>query len=113
MKEIATARVLFYVMAASYLVSAALLGYARFTGKTVPTYVLAAWGGLGVVALAITPLLTLDRRWVAVVLLVVLGPWMAVSAVQDGRQKVYPMVAVDVAGLLAIGYGVWLSYRPA
>ena len=113
MREIATARVLFYVMAASFLLSAALLGYVRFTGKTVPAYVLAAWAGLGVLGLLLTPWLTPDRRWIAIVLLVVLGPWMAVSTVGDWQRKIYPMAAVDVAGLAAIGYGVWLAYRPA
>jgi len=113
MKEIATARVLFYVMAGSFLVSAAILGYVRFTGKAVPAYVLAAWGAGGVLGLALTPLLTLDRRWMAWVLVLVLGPWMAVSLVGDAQRKIYPMAAIDVAGLFAIGYGVWLSYRPA
>ena len=113
MKELATARVLFYVMAASFVLSAAILGYVRFTGKTVPTPVLVAWGGLGVLGLALTPLLSADRRWIAWVLLVVLGPWMVVSLVGDAQRKIYPMAAVDVAGLGAIGYGVWLAYRGA
>ena len=113
MKELATARVLFYVMAASFVLSAAILGYVRSTGKPVPAYVLLAWGGLGVVGLALTPLLSPDRRWIALALLVVLGPWMLVSLVGDAQRKIYVMAAVDVAGLAAIGYGVWLSYRPA
>ena len=113
MKELATARLLFNIMAASFVLSAAILGYVRFTGKPVPTYVLAAWGGLGVLAFVLTPLLAPDRRWVAIALLVVLGPWMAVSLVGDAQRKVYAMAAVDLAGLAAIAYGVWLAYRPA
>ena len=111
-KDIAVARVLFYVMAASFLVSAALLGYVRATGKDVPAYVLALWGGLGLAGVALTPLLTPERRWIAIVLLVVLGPWMAVSLVGDWQRKIYVMAAVDVGGLAAIAYGVWLAYRP-
>ncbi len=113
MKEIATARVLFYVMAASFLLSASLLGYVRATGKDVPTYVLAAWAGGGIVGLALTPLLTPDRRWVALILLAVLGPWMAVSLVGDWQRKIYVMAATDLAGLAAIAFGVYLAYRPA
>jgi hypothetical protein len=112
MKELATARLLFYIMAGSFLLSAAILGYVRFTGKTVPTAVLAAWGGLGLVGLAVTPLLSADRRWIAWVLLAVLGPWMLVSLVGDAQRKIYFMAAVDVGGLFAIAYGVWLAYRP-
>ena len=113
MKEIATARVLFYVMSGSFLLSAAILGYVRLTGKTVPAYVLALWAGLGVAGFALTPLLTLDRRWVAWLLAVVLGPWMAVSLVGDVQRKIYPIAATDVAGLAAIAYGVYLAYKPA
>ncbi len=113
MRELATARVLFYVMAASFVLSAGILGYVRSTGKPVPAYVMAAWGGLGVVGLALTPLLSPDRRWVAWALLVVLGPWMVVSLVGDAQRKIYLMAGVDLAGLAAIAYGVWLSYKPA
>ncbi len=113
MKEIATARVLFYILAGSFLLSAALLAYVRYTGKTVPAYVLLAWGGLGVIGFALTPLLTIDHRWVAWVLVVVLGPWMAVSLAGDWQRKIYPMAAVDVGGLFAIAYGVWLAYKAA
>ena len=111
MKDLATARLLFYIMAASFLVSAVILGYVRYTGKAVPATVLVAWGGLGLLGIALTPLLGVDRRWMAWVLLVVLGPWMVVSLVGDVQRKVYPIAAVDVAGLAAIGYGVYLSYR--
>ena len=113
MKDLHTARVLFYVMAGSFLFSAAVLGYLRLIGKTVPTHILLGWSGLGVVALALTPLLTPDHRWVAVILAVVLAPWMAFSLAQDVRFKIYPVAATDVAGLIAIGLGVWLSFRSA
>jgi hypothetical protein len=112
-KHLATARLLFYIMAGSFVLSAAILGYVRATGKAVPAYVLAAWGGLGLLGLAVTPLLSADRRWVAWVLLAVLGPWMVVSPTSDTQRKIYVMSAVDAAGLAAIGYGVWLAYQPA
>ncbi len=38
---------------------------------------------------------------------------MAYSLVGDVQRKVYPMAATDVAGLFAIGLGVWLSYKSA
>ena len=113
MKELATARVLFYVMSGRFLLSAALLGYARYTGKPVPTYVLALWAGLGVAGFALTPLLRLDRRWIAWLLAVVLGPWVAVSLDGDVQRKFFPLAAVDIAGLAAIAYGVYLAYKPA
>ena len=111
MKDLATARVLFYVMSGSFLLSAAILEAVRLSGKTVPAAVLLGWGGLGVLGVALTPLLSPDRRWIAWALAVVLGPWMAYSLVGDLQRKVYPIAATDVAGLAAIAFGVWLSYR--
>lgn len=112
MKDLATARVLFYVMGGSFAFSAALLGAFRLAGRTVPTFVLVGWAALGAAAIGLTPLLTADRRWVALLLAAVLGPWMAWSLANDVRAKLYPIAATDVAGLIAIGFGVWLSYRP-
>ncbi|MEM1013293.1 MAG: hypothetical protein AAGI46_13870 [Planctomycetota bacterium] len=107
---IATGRLILLIVAASYPLSAALLVVLKLRGETVPWVWPVAWLVTGIAGLAISWLLSESSgalAWWA--LLVVLGPIMVVSTVVDWRHGYWGIVALDIAGLLAIGYGLWLA----
>ena len=109
----APAKVMIFVLAASYVLSAAILAFARYKGETVPTYVIALWAVTGVAAFALAPLLAPGRALVWVGLLVALAPWMAWSLYGDGREGRWVMVAVDALGLAAIAFALGTTARAA
>lgn len=106
------------IVGATYPLSAALLGYLKWKGQTVLWAWPVAWLVCGAVGLAAAWLLRSGGMsgwwWLA---LVALAPLMAVSTVVDtqhalgGKGGMWFMVGLDVAGLLAIIYGLWLVTR--
>ena len=109
----APAKLTLYILAASYLVSAALLGVAKSRGEPVPAWVIGTWLVTGLVAVALTPLLAPGRPAVWVGLLVALGPWMAWSLVGDLRGGHWVIAVVDVLGLGAIGWCLAVTAKTA
>jgi hypothetical protein len=102
-------RTLIVVVAATYLLSAALLGWAKSRGSPVETWVVVGWlvtGSLGIVlGRSLRP--GAAAAWAGVGL--VLVPWMLLSFVLDVRARVWVMAGLDVAGVAAIGAGLWMA----
>ncbi len=112
MNQVAVSRLILMIMCASYLLSAALLGWARVAGQTVPAWKIAGWAVAGVAAGALLPGLS-ARRWVVtVIIFLLLGPWMAFALYEDARGRHYVIAGIDLAGLAAITYAVWLMRTP-
>ena len=108
MKELATAKLILAITAGTYLLSAALLGWAKYTEKPVTTFGIVGWAVTGAVALALLPWLA-PRGWgVIAAIAVVMGPWMAYALVQDARLGHWIIAIVDAGGLVAIGFSIWL-----
>lgn len=102
-------RTLLVVVAASYLVSAAVLGVARLRGGPVAGWVIGGWLATGAAGVALGLLLRPGRPATWVGLLIALAPWMCFSLAYDVRERVWVMAAVDVAGLAAVAAGLWMA----
>ena len=102
-----TARLILYVMAASYAASAGLLLYLRSRGETVPWYWPAAWVVAALATAGSAAALADGRAWAWWACLLAAGPILLVSAVVDARQGNGWVVGLDVAGLAAVGVALW------
>ena len=102
-------RLLLLIVAASYLLSAALLAAARGRGAAIATWFVLGWVATGLIGLGLAWVLQPGRPLVWAGLLVVLGPWMGYSLYYDVRLRIWAMVAIDAAGLAAIAWGLWLA----
>ncbi len=108
-ESLAAGRLILFIVAASYPLSAALLLWMKAKGETVPSIWPIAWLVTGVLGLVLASLIgDGSGSWLWWALLLVLGPIMAVSLVVDIRHGLWWIVALDVAGLAAIGYALWL-----
>jgi hypothetical protein len=107
--NLAAGRTLLVVVAATYLLSAALLGWAKSRGSPVETWIVTGWlvtGSWGIVlGLLLRP--GAAAAWVGVGL--VLVPWMLLSLVYDVRARVWVMAGLDIAGVVAIAAGLWMA----
>ena len=105
------ARLILYIVAASYVVSGGLLWVARAKGQPVAAWVIGAWLAAGLIGLGLTWAFGPGRgKWVIWAgLLVVLGPWMAYSLVGDWRGGHWVIAGLDVAALGAIAYALWMT----
>jgi hypothetical protein len=112
MRELATSRLILIIVCASYFLSAALLTWARLAGQTVPSWKIAGWLLTGIASAILLPWLATNRPMVSLGVLIVLGPWMALALSDDLRGKHLFIAAVDLAGLFAIGYALWLIRKP-
>ena len=110
MQQLATARVIFICIAASYLLSAAILGWVRSRGEAVAAFAIAGWAITGVVGIALSLLLASQRPIVWIGLLVALVPWMVYALIGDAGEKRIFMTIADAAGLGAIVWALWLSW---
>lgn len=108
MRELAVSRLILLILCGSYLISAGLLTWARMAGHTVPAWKIGGWVLTGVIGLALLPLLSSDRPLISLALLIVLAPWMAIALADDTRSGHWIIAVVDLAGLIAIGYALWL-----
>ena len=106
---LATGRLLLAFVAATYLLSALLLGIARWRGNAVAGWVIGGWAVLGMIGLLLALQLQPARPALWWTLALVLLPWMLLSLVWDWQLDVLVMVAVDAAGAFAIIYGLWLA----
>ncbi len=106
---VAAGRLILLIVAASYPLSAVLLVVLRLRGETVPWIWPAAWLVTGVAGLAIAWMMQPTATWTWWASLAVLMPIMVVSTVVDIRHGYWVIVALDVAGLAAIGYALWLA----
>lgn len=102
-------RTLLLIVAISYLVSAVMLVVARWRGVDIGWLYIAGWVVTGVAGAALATQLAPARPAVWVALALVLLPWMLFSLVVDVRLRFWLMVAIDVAGVLAIVYGLALA----
>jgi hypothetical protein len=106
-ESFAGGRTLLWIVAASYPLSAALLLWMKQRGEDVPWIWPLAWLVTGVIGLVSTSVLRDNGGlwwWVALLALV---PMMIVSTVVDVRHGYWIIVAVDVAGLIALALGFW------
>jgi hypothetical protein len=108
MRELAVSRLILIIMCGSYLLSAGLLTWARLAGQTVPGWKIGGWVVTGIIGLGLIPYLATNRPIISLAMLVVLAPWMALALVDDTRSAHYIIAVVDLAGLIAIGYALWL-----
>ena len=104
-----TARLILILVAASYPVAAGMLWWAKSRGDDVPWYWPTGWLVTGVLGLAFAAMLAQGRPWAWWGVSLALGPWMAVSLVVDVRHGYFWIAALDVAGLGAIAYALWLG----
>ena len=102
-----TARLILYVMAASYAASAALLLYLRSRGETVPWYWPTAWVVAALATAGLAAALAEGRAWAWWGCLLAAGPILVVSTVVDARHGNWVVVALDVAGLAAVAFALW------
>lgn len=105
----ATARAILLIVAVSYIISAAVLMIMRQRGEEVPAPFIAGWVVGGVMGMVGASFVAPQSPWAWWLSLVSLGPWMALSLVWDVRQGIWLIAALDVAGLAAIGFALWLS----
>jgi hypothetical protein len=108
-----SARVILISVAASYVLSAVILLVVRLRGATISAWVVGGWLVTGLAGIALGYLLGPGRGGVWVAAGVVLLPWMIYSTYGDAMQRSYVMTTVDVLGMLAIVYALYLSYRDA
>jgi hypothetical protein len=113
MRELAVSRLILAILCASYLLSAGLLAWARVAGQTVPGWKIAGWIVTGAIGLVLLPWLSTNRPMISLAMLVVLAPWMALALADDTRSGHFIIAIVDLAGLIAIGYALWLIKKPA
>jgi len=102
---------IFYIMAGSYVVSGVLLAWARSRGQPVQGWAIAGWLAFGLIGFILTPLLGPGRWLVLAGLVAALAPWMMLSLGLDFAHRVWVMVALDLAGLFAIGFAAWQATR--
>ncbi|MEL7240304.1 MAG: hypothetical protein AAGK78_15710 [Planctomycetota bacterium] len=103
----AAAKLLLLIVAGSYVLSGVLLGWMKHRGESVPMWFIAGWLACGVLGAASSWMLADGRAWAWWTTAVLLGPYMVLSLVWDIRHGAWVMVAVDVAGLFAIAWGLW------
>jgi hypothetical protein len=112
MRELATSRLILIIVCASYVLSAALLTWARIAGQTVPSWKIAGWLVTGIAGAILLPWLAGNRPLISLAVMIVLGPWMALALSDDLRGRHFIIAAIDLAGLFAIGYALWLIRKP-
>jgi hypothetical protein len=112
MPQLPAARIILGILCASYLLSAGLLTWARVAGQTVPAWKIAAWAGTGILGAILLIWLSPDRPIISIAMLLVLGPWMMFALYEDTVAKHYIIAVIDLAGLFAIGYAIWMIRKP-
>jgi hypothetical protein len=108
MKELSTARLILGITCGTYLLSAALLGWAKYRGQPVTAFGVTGWAVTGAVGLALLPWLTPKGWGVIIAIAAVLGPWMVYALVSDLRLGHWIIAVMDFAGLVAIAFSLWL-----
>ncbi len=108
MPQLPAARIILAILCASYLLSAGLLTWARFAGQTVPAWKIAGWLVTGIIGGILLIWLSPDRPLVSIAMLLVLMPWMIFALTEDTRSHHYIIAVVDLAGVFAIGYALWM-----
>ena len=108
MSQLPTSRLILIIMCASYLLSAALLTWARISGQVVPAWKIGGWVVTGLVGAILLYWLSPQRPMISIAVFIVLAPWMAFAFYEDARSHHLIIAAVDLAGLFAIGYALWL-----
>ena len=103
-QNLAAARLILIIVAASYPIAGAMLLWAKHKGEDVPWVWPAAWFVTGVAGLVFALMLGQSRTWPLWPAVVALGPIMLVSLVVDIRHGYWFIAALDVAGLAAIAY---------
>ncbi len=110
MRELAIARWIFAGVAATYVLSAAMLLWVRSRGEVVPGWVIGAWLATGVAGIVLAFFLARERPVVWWALLVVLVPWMIYALVGDALEKHWFMAGLDAAALIAIARALQMAW---
>lgn len=108
-RSIAIARMIMLIVAASYLLSAALLAVARARGQAVTGWVIVGWLLTGAAGVALALCLAPGRAGALIVLALVLGIWMGYALIGDLRARHWIIAAIDVSALVAIVYSVHIA----
>lgn len=98
------------IVAGSYVLSAAILGFVRWRGTTVPSWMIGGWLVTGLLGIALSAMLAPGRSAVWILVLLALFPWMIYSLVSDVRGGNWIVACTDAAALLAIAYAGLISY---
>ena len=109
MRELTMARWIFAGVAATYVLSALMLAWFRSRGEAVAAWVIAGWLLTGIAGMVMAWQLTEKRPALWWGLLLALGPWMVYATIGDAAEKHWVMTALDVAGLIAIGWALRLA----
>jgi hypothetical protein len=112
MPQLPAARIILAIICGSYLLSAGLLTWAKFAGQTVPAWKIAGWLLAGIIGAILLIWLSPNRPVISIAMLLVLGPWMVFALTEDTRSRHYVIAVVDLAGLFAIGYALWMIRKP-
>jgi hypothetical protein len=112
MPQLPASRLILAILCGSYLLSGILLTWARVAGQAVPGWKIGGWFITGVIGAVLLGWLSPNRPLVSLAMLIVLGPWMALALADDTRGRHFIIAAVDLAGLFAIGYSLWLIRKP-
>jgi hypothetical protein len=108
MSQLPTSRLILAILCGSYLLSAALLTWARMSGQVVPAWKIAGWALTGTVGAVLLYWLAPHRPAISIAMLIVLAPWMAFALYEDTQSKHFVIAVIDLAGLFAIGFALWL-----
>jgi hypothetical protein len=112
MRELAVSRLILAIVCGSYLLSAALLTWARLAGQSVPAWKIGGWVVTGVAGAILLRWMSADRPMISAAMLIVLAPWMALALADDTRGRHFVIAIVDLAGIIAILYALWLIRKP-
>ena len=105
-----TGRTILLVIAATYVLSAALLLGARLHGEPVSRRAALLWLLTGAAGVALALRLAPGGRFEWVALLVVLVPWMLVSLAGDWDRGLVVMTLVDAAALVGTAAGHAMTF---
>jgi hypothetical protein len=112
MPQLPAARIILAILCASYLLSAVLLTWAKLAGQVVPAWKIAGWITTGAVGGVLLIWLSPNRPIILVAMLIALGPWMLFALTEDARSRHYVIAIIDLAGLFAIGFALWMIRKP-
>jgi len=107
-KTITVARIILICVAASYLLSAALLAVAKWRGQSVAAWMVIGWLVTGIAGVALSATFAKGRGAVWIGVLVAMGPWMVWSLIEDLRRGYWAIAVADLAAIGAIGYALMI-----
>jgi hypothetical protein len=108
MNQLPVSRIILASVCGSYLLSAALLAWAKTHGQIVPAWKIGGWLLTGIIGLVLLIWLSPAEPIISFAMLIALAPWMAYALTEDARSGHYIIAVIDLAGLFAIAYALWI-----